>query len=240
MTTAQTPTEVTEEQEKKRSPWLIVIIILLLLMIGCCCIGVFLCRGSSRLPELLPDEFEEILKDIPFDEIDPDSDFWEILETAIPDPDVLEPDLGVLENDCKGVSGEFEMQVLVGPAAAVGLEPFGIGSIPFTVEFDQGAYTVQGDGYIDFEDMLEEEWGTYTVYFDMYGVVDGVCTQGDDGGVLDINLQVSGEQMFVVDSAFYEEYPWEGEHEFDFSFPVEDGAMESDPDGTWAFILHLD
>jgi hypothetical protein len=86
--------------------------------------------------------------------------------------------------------------------------------------------------------MLEGAWGTYTVFFDMDGVIDGVCTQGDDGGILDITLEVTGEQMFVVDSVFYEEYPWSGTHEFDFSFPVEDGAMESGEG--WAFILHLD
>jgi hypothetical protein len=237
MDTAQTPPESTQENEKKRSPWLIVIIILLFLMIVCCCIGAILCRGSARLQEYMPDDIEEILRDLP--NIDPnDENFWRLIETVVPeldDPDIVP---GLIENDCMGVSGEFEMQVLVGPAEVVGLEPFGIGSIPFTVEYDQGVYTVHGDGDIDYEDILEEVWGTYTVFFDMYGVVDGVCTQGDEGGILDITLNVSGEQMFVVDSAFYEEYPSSGEHEFEFIIPVVDGAMESGEG--WAFILHLD
>ena len=238
MDTAQTPPEVTQEEEKKRSPWLIVIIILLFLMIVCCCIGAFLCRGSSQLLELLPDELDEILEEI--STLVPDSDFQDLVETIVPDEEYLEPDLGLVEIECMGLSGEFEMQVMVGPAEAVGLEPFGIGSIPFNVEFDQGVYTVYGEGDIDYEDILEEEWGTYTVYFDMFGVVDGVCTQSDEGGVLDIHLWVSGEQKFIVDSAFYEEYPWEGEHDFDFIIPVEDGAMETGAGDTWAFILHLD
>ena len=31
-------------------------------------------------------------------------------------------------NRCEGVSGSLEMQVLAGPAAAVGLEPFAVGN----------------------------------------------------------------------------------------------------------------
>jgi hypothetical protein len=87
--------------------------------------------------------------------------------------------------------------------------------------------------------VLEEEWGTYTVFFDMDGVIDGVCTQGDEGGVLDFTLHLDGKQKFVVDSPGLQgEYPWEGEHHFSYSFPVVDGATESGEG--WALILHLD
>ena len=66
-------------------------------------------------------------------------------------------------NRCDGLSGELEMKVLVGPSDAVGLEPFGVGSIPFSVVSDGGANVVQGGGAISYQDVLEEEWGTYTV-----------------------------------------------------------------------------
>ena len=131
------------------------------------------------------------------------------------------------------------MQVLVGPAEAVDLEPFGIGSIPFSVDYGGGMYLVQGEGTIDFEDMLEEEWGTYTVYFDMTGVIDGVCTPDDEGGVLNISFVMTGDQVFIVDSPGLQgEYPKSFDHQFDFSFPVVDGATESGEG--WALILHLD
>jgi hypothetical protein len=243
METPTNSTDVSQENEKKRSPLLIIILILLLLLMGCCILGVIFCRGSSRLPDLI-DRFTDY-------DFDPDSDldfddFWGLVnefgdleKTKTPvylDPGE-EPETG--PSICDGLSGNFEMQVLVGPAEVVGLEPFGIGSIPFAVELDGGTYLVHGEGAIDFEDVLEEEWGTYTVFFDMDGVIDGVCTQNDGGGVLDITIEVTGDQVFIVDSpGLHEEYPWSGTHEFDFTFPVEDGAIESGEG--WALVLHLD
>jgi len=218
--------------------------IILLIMMMCCCIaGAVLCRGGAMLPDFL----ERYVDDIPGLE-DGVNDIWGLFDEIIKDPDPLPPEgdppeTGVISpssNMCKGLSGNIEMQVLVGPAEAVDLTPFGIGSIPFSVESDQGSYLVQGEGTIDFEDQLEEVWGTYTVFFDMVGKVDGVCTQNDDGAVLDFTFNMTGHQVFIVDAPgmMQAEYPMDFDHEFDYSFPVVDGATESGYG--WALILHLD
>jgi len=241
METPANTTDVSQEEEKKRSPLLIIILILLLLLMCCCIIGAIFCRGSSMLPDLI-DRYTDF-------EFDPDTDFddlWglvddfgdgELFKTPVyPEIDVPDPGSSI----CKDLSGNFEMQVLVGPSDAVGLEPFGIGSIPFTVEQEGGLYLVHGDGTIDFEDMLEEAWGTYTVYFDMLGVIDGVCTASDEDGVMDITFKMTGDQVFIVDAPEPAggEYPKSFDYEFEYSFPVEDGATKSGEG--WALILHLD
>ncbi len=69
-----------------------------------------------------------------------------------------------MANRCEGLSGSLEMQVLAGPAAAVGMEPYAIGDIPFSVTAD-GA--IQGGGTISYQQVLEEAWGTYTVILDL-------------------------------------------------------------------------
>jgi len=248
METPQTEANIPQgqEKEKKRSPWLIVLLILLILMMCCCIGGAILCRGSNRLPDLL----DRIITEVPGNESG-EYDFWGLVEDIIDDPEGFFPegDLPELEeffpedssdgSICNGLSGNFEMQILVGPAAVVELEPFGIGSIPFNVDYDQGLYLVRGEGTIDFEDQLEEVWGTYTVFFDMLGEIDGVCTDNDDGAVLDITFDMTGDQVFIVDSAgLQEEYPMSFDYEYEYSFPVEDGATESGEG--WALILHLD
>jgi len=248
METPQTEVSVTQEgeKEKKRSPWLVILIILLIMMMCCCIMGAILCRGGAILPDFL----ESYMRDIPGLE-DGDNDFWGLVDEIITNPDRFIPDGDFPDMEeffpkdpsdgsiCNGLSGNFEMQVLVGPAEAVDLTPFGIGSIPFSVESDQGLYLVQGEGTIDFEDQLEEVWGTYTVFFDMVGKVDGVCTQNDDGAVLDFTFYMNGHQVFIVDSfGLQSEYPMDFDHEFDYSFPVVDGATESGKG--WAVILQLD
>ncbi len=208
--------------------------------------GAILCRGGAMLPDFL----ERYLRDIPGLE-DGVNDIWGLFDEIINDPEGFFPegDLPEMEeffpgdsgeNICDGLSGNFEMQVLVGPAEVADLEPFGIGSIPFSVEYDQGLYLVQGEGTIDFEDELEAVWGTYTVFFDMLGVIDGVCTQNDDGAVLDITFNMTGHQVFIVNAPgmMQAEYPQDFAHEFDYSFPVVDEATESGYG--WALILHLD
>jgi hypothetical protein len=254
MEAPQNETNIPQEQEnkKKRSPWLIVLLILLILMMGCCIIGAILCRGSRWIPDIL----DRYLRDVPGLESG-ELDFWGLVEEfADPenfDPDNFDPenffpedflpegsDDGVFNsNICNGLSGNFEMQILVGPSDAVGLEPFGVGFIPFTVEFDQDLYLVKGEGTIDYEDVLEFQGGTFTVFFDMLGKVDGVCTQEDNGGVLDFTFEMTGDQVFIVDTGNMQtEYPKSFEDEFDYSFPVVDGATESGNE--WALILHLD
>lgn len=139
---------------------------------------------------------------------------------------------------CDGLSGELEMQVLVGPAEVVGLEPFAVGGIPFTVVSDGEAYIVEGGGEISYEEILSEEWGTYTVSLDMEGTIDGECRGADGSEELDITIEMSGEQMVEVRAeGFQGDYPWAGTHELTLSFPLEDGAI-SEGEG-WAFVLHL-
>jgi hypothetical protein len=131
------------------------------------------------------------------------------------------------------------MQVLVGPAEAVGLEPVVVGDIPFSVIQEGGVYLVQGGGSIAYEDVLAEEWGTYTVTFDMGAELSGECSGGEGNEMLELVITVSGEQLVVVEAeGFQGEYPWSGTHSLDLSFPLMDGATQ-EGEG-WAFVLHLD
>ncbi len=143
------------------------------------------------------------------------------------------------ENPCDGLTGSLEMQILVGPADAVGLEPLSIGDLPFTVEKDGTLYLIQGGGNLQYQDMLIEEWGSYTVTLDMIAKISGECTQSAGQGTLNLVVAAQGEQLVVVESeGFQGEYPWAGEHQFDLTFPLEDGA-QAQGEG-WVFILHLD
>jgi hypothetical protein len=139
---------------------------------------------------------------------------------------------------CDGLSGELEIQVLVGPAEAVGLEPVAVGSLPFTVVSGDGVYLVQGGGDVSYDAVLEQRWGTYSVSLDMAGTVDGECSGEDGSEILNLAVQMSGEQMVEVRAeGFQGDYPWSGTHELDVSFPIEEGATASGEG--WAFVLHL-
>lgn len=138
---------------------------------------------------------------------------------------------------CDGLSGEIEVRVLVGPAEAVGLEPFAVGNIPFTVTTGEEPRVVQGGGSISYADVLVEDWGTYEVTLDLQTTVDGECAVGVDGEELRITLRMTGQQMVEVDAdRFHGEYPWVGEASFDLSFPIVEGAT-AQGEG-WAFVLH--
>ena len=63
-------------------------------------------------------------------------------------------------NRCEGLSGELEMQVLIGPSEVAGLEPLAIGNVPFSVVSDEGANIVQGSGSISYQDVLGAECST--------------------------------------------------------------------------------
>jgi len=138
---------------------------------------------------------------------------------------------------CAGLSGEIELRVLVGPAAAVGLEPFAVGSIPFAVTTGEEPYLVQGGGAISYADVLVEEWGTYEVTLNLQTTINGECLAGASGEELRVTLEMAGQQMLEVQAeGFYGEYPWAGEVSFDLSFPLVDGATV-EGEG-WAFVLH--
>lgn len=142
------------------------------------------------------------------------------------------------ENKCAGLSGTLEMQVLVGPAEAVGLEPVAVGNIPFSVISENGMDVIEGSGNISYEDVLTSDWGTYTVNFSMEAELGGECAGEAGSEMLTFAVIVSGEQMVevVVEGVQYE-YPWSGTHNFNLSFPAEEGAV-TEGEG-WSFVLHL-
>ena len=151
--------------------------------------------------------------------------------TATPTPtspggggQLLEPTPEVVSR-CQGLSGEFEMMVLVGPAEAAGLEPFAVGGIPFTVQSNGGAHSIQGGGPIFYEEVLTEEWGTYTVRLEMDTMLGGECV-GDEGSeTLNFVVDMSGDQILEVRAeGFSGDYPWSGSHQLNLSFPLEEGA----------------
>jgi hypothetical protein len=141
-------------------------------------------------------------------------------------------------NRCQGLTGELEMQVMVGPAEVVGLEPTAVGSIPFSVQSDGARYTIQGGGVLTYQDVLTEEWGTYTVTFDMDTTLSGECSGDENSGTLDVLIELTGEQMVEVRAeGFTGDYPWSGTRESNLSFPLEEGSV-AEGEG-WAFVLHL-
>ena len=249
METPQTKANIPQEQneEKKRSPWLIILLILLIVMMCCCVMGVVLCRGGAMLPDFL----NRYLDDIPGFESG-EIDFWGLVED-FPDFENFNPQDYFPEGDlpedleelipggsiCQGLSGELEMQVLIGPAEVTGLEPLGIGTIPLQVQSSSGEYLVTGFGTIDYQDQLDEVWGFYVVTFDSTAVLEGTCVGDDESGVLNVVVLTEGEQLIQVFVGNDEwSYPWSGEYTFDLEFPIEDGAISSGEG--WAFVLHLD
>jgi len=140
-------------------------------------------------------------------------------------------------NPCAGLSGALEVQVLAGPAEAVGLEPFAVGSVPFAVS-SEAPYTVSGNGSIAYDQTLTEEWGTYQVTMDMAFAVSGTCQGESDPGTLQLQIEASGSQLVEVKAQeFHGTYPWEGSFTFNLSFPIEEGATV-EGEG-WAFVLHV-
>lgn len=142
------------------------------------------------------------------------------------------------DSPCLGLTGQIEVQVLVGPAEVVGLEPLAVGSIPFSVTGDEEPFVVQGGGGISYADILVERWGTYEVTLDLQTTVSGECTAGPDGPTLQLTLNMAGQQMVEVESeGFQGEYPWSGEVALDLSFPLVDGAT-AQGEG-WVLVLDL-
>jgi hypothetical protein len=139
---------------------------------------------------------------------------------------------------CQDLSGNFEMQILVGPSDAVGLEPHAVGDIPFSVVSASEPYLIEGSNQLDYSDILTEEWGSFTVTFNMQVTVSGECIPGEGVEELHAHLDMSGNQLVVVESeGFKGEYPWSGDHAFDLVFPLQEGASASGEG--WAFVLHV-
>jgi len=139
---------------------------------------------------------------------------------------------------CEGLSGSLEIGVLVGPSDAVGLEPVAIGKIPFSTMKDDNLYIIQGNGPINYDDILVEEWGTFSVKFDMQNSISGLCEGMDGSEQLNMSVEMSGEQMVEVRSeGFQGDYPWTGTHNLDLIFPLEEGASYKS-EGL-SIVLHL-
>jgi len=139
---------------------------------------------------------------------------------------------------CDGLGGTIEVRVLVGPSDIVGLEPFAVGSIPFAVTSGQAPFVVQGSGPISYADVLVQEWGTYEVTMNLDTTVSGECAAGPDGEILDLVVEVAGEQMVVVNAgSFHGEYPWNGSASVPAMFPLQEGAT-AEGEG-WVLVLHL-
>ncbi len=139
---------------------------------------------------------------------------------------------------CERLSGQLEIQVLVGPAEAVGLEPVAVGSVPFAVTGLGQPYPITGQAPVSYEATLTQAWGTYTVTMDLDVSVQGECSGAPGNERLDLVLEMTGEQLVVVDAeGMYGEYPWSGTHTRKVSFPLEDGA-QAEGEG-WIIVLHL-
>ena len=139
---------------------------------------------------------------------------------------------------CDGLSGTLELQVLVGPAEAAGMEPVAVGNAPFSVVASEPPYLVQGGGPVSYDEEATFDWGTYSVSLSMDTMISGECTGSSGGETLSLVLEATGEQLLVVDaSGFHGEYPWEGTNRFDLAFPLQDGAVV-EGEG-YVFVLHL-
>jgi hypothetical protein len=150
---------------------------------------------------------------------------------------VSTPEITVTPNLCAGVDGSLEIQILVGPAEAVGMEPFSIGEIPFSITSQDPSW-IQGNTHLSYDHMMTYSWGTYTVTLEMDANLTGECvvTEGDNS--LHMTIDLSGNQeVVVVYNQTTHTYPWNGTATINQSFPIQDGAI-TQGEG-WIFILHL-
>jgi len=142
-------------------------------------------------------------------------------------------------NPCEGLSGTLELQLLIGPSEAVGLEPYTMAEIPFVVKTEGDAFLIEGGGPVQYyEDILEAEWGSFSVKFEGDTTISGECVSKDDIGMLNLNLEMDGSQTVeVVVEGVMTTFPWEGTPQLNTSFQIEDGTQQ-EGEG-WVLILHL-
>lgn len=146
----------------------------------------------------------------------------------------------LMPDPCEGLTGSLELQLLVGPSEAVGLEPFTAASIPFKVETEDGLQAVSGGGPIEYyEDIMQAEWGSFSVTFEGETAISGTCFSQANESWIDISIQMTGEQtVTVVVEGMEMTYPWSGSPTIQASFPLDDGA-QAEGEG-WLMVLHLD
>ena len=143
------------------------------------------------------------------------------------------------QNPCEGLTGNLELQLLIGPSDAVGLAPTTAARIPFAVETVDGTYLVSGSGPVDYyEDVYEAEWGSFSVTFEGETTIKGECISHEDRNELDIQLEMTGEQIVtIIVEGTETTFPWSGTPTIDASFPLVDGA-QAQGEG-WQLILNL-
>jgi hypothetical protein len=139
---------------------------------------------------------------------------------------------------CEGLIGQLEIQVLVGPADTVGLEPVAVGNVPFASTSPLPPYLIEGQGPIYYDAILEQEWGTYSVTMDMQTAVQGECSGEAGSEQLNLVLEMTGEQLVVVEAeGFQGEYPWSGTQTRELGLSLEEGATVQGEG--WAVVLHM-
>jgi len=144
------------------------------------------------------------------------------------------------DSPCQDLAGRLEIQILVGPAEAVGLEPVTVGEIPFEVLKVGDTFLIEGGGQLDsYSDVLSAEWGTYTVTFEGDTTVNGTCISTDDDDVLNLVVEMTGDQnVEIIYEGTQLNYPWSGTTQIEAGFPIQEGAQQ-EGEG-WILILHLD
>jgi hypothetical protein len=151
---------------------------------------------------------------------------------GLPSPTPSQP------SPCQGLGGQLEMRVLAGPAEAVGMEPFAVGSVPFQVASDASPYSIQGGSSIAYDEVLVRDWGTYEVSMDLDVTVAGTCEEAAEQAQLALQMTITGDQMVIVTAeGFQGEYPWSGSHTIQARLPAEEGATVTGEG--WEFVLHL-
>ncbi len=161
--------------------------------------------------------------------------------TPTPTPNIISgniTDTPESTNRCEGLSGVFEVQLLVGPSEAVGLEPYAIGEIPFSVVSNEEPFFIEGTNSIAYDDVLVETWGTYTVSFNMDFTLTGECSGEVGAEQLMVDVTMSGEQLVKVEAdEFQGEYPWSGTQEKALVFILQEGATARGEG--WQLVLHI-
>lgn len=141
------------------------------------------------------------------------------------------------DDPCKGLEGDIEVKILVGPASAVGLKPLAVGSVPFSVISEAVPFQVEGSGTIDYQNVLAEEWGTYTVSMNMEMQISGECVNDSTAPQLNLTITGSGEQLTEINvDGSIQQYPRSGTNVIEVNFPLQVGAISEGEGYTFALV----
>lgn len=158
-----------------------------------------------------------------------------MMETATPLPTQASSSSGT--SRCYGLNGRLEVRAYVPEAAGVGLEPFSIGEIPFSVVTNYVPYRIQGKSKLVYKGKTEEDWGSYKGDINMMGSVTGQCLTGEHDGELRLNVALSGNRLIVVRSRGYnKQFPWSGGNNIPITLFLSEGYTYTTDE--WVFVLH--